>query len=50
MLDKYTGAEQEHGLRIWYDKAVDDVGRRERSDTVTLAIEQPQMARKYTIA
>ena len=50
MLGNKTAAEQEHSMRIWCAKAIDDVGRRQRSSTVSHPMEQPEMARKYTIA
>ena len=50
MIANDRGAKQQGKMKIWCDKAVDDLGRRERSETVTLPIGRPKMACKCTIA
>lgn len=37
MLDNYTAAKQEYRIRIWCDKAVDNIGRRHQGNTICVS-------------
>ena len=49
MMDQDEAANYEHNMKFWCDKAIDDVRRRQRDQSVTLPDETPQMERTCTI-